>query len=86
MIAVCVKNYSDELLYGWLIRMMECNGFPNMYSFQSFHFHMSNGTSLATGKTRLDWISGLEQICRDYENIISFPDIETMIERMTGTL
>ena len=86
MISVCVKNYLDELLYGWLIRLMECNGFPNMYSFQSFHFHMSNGTSLATGKTRLDWISGLEQICREYESIISFPDIETMIERMTGTL
>lgn len=86
MIPVCVRPYRDELLYGWMTRLMECNGFPNMYSFQSFHFHMGNGESLATGKTRLDWIPGLERICQEYKNIISFPDIETMIERMTGTL
>lgn len=86
MLPVCVKPYSDELLYGWLVRLMEYNGLPNMRAFQSLYFHVGDEVTRATGKTRLDWIPGMERTCQEYEKIKSFPDVETMIERMTGTL
>ena len=87
MIPICKKPYQDELLYGWMVRLMDCNGIPTMRMLQSLHFHMYDGDTVysTTGKTRLDWLFGLERLCQEYEKIQCFPDIWTIMGRMTGT-
>lgn len=87
MMPICVKPYHDELLYGWMVRLMDCNGAINMKKFQNMYFKKWNSWKKNDndGKPRLDWILGMERICREHGDIRSFPKLPEMIKNMTVT-
>lgn len=84
ILPVCVKPYDDELLYGWLLRLARENGMESMQHFQNYYIpQMDIETSVAHAKIRLDYVFGLDDLCKKYDDTKLFPKAAFILDRMT---
>lgn len=85
ILPVCMKPMDDELLYGWLMRLAEANGFKvkNVYSFVDFYMKQDLPVSAKTGNQRKDYLLSLDTVCDRYSGLKCFPDIVTILHCMT---
>ena len=85
MFPICVRPFDDEFLYGWLMRMAECNGVSGIRKFQSDFLSSRKETSkkVPLGTVRLDYIRGLDRVCQENGATTSFPDVDFVLRRMS---
>lgn len=85
MLPICVRPFDDEFLYGWLMRMAECNGVSGICKFQSDFLSSRKETSkkVPVGTVRLDYIRGLDHVCKENGATTSFPDVDFVFRRMS---
>ena len=86
MLPICMKPYQDELLFGWMLRLMKANGIKTIGRFKNLLFSgKSDGAVRKEAEgCRLDYIRGLDRICRENAELHSFPDIRFILKNMTG--
>lgn len=86
-IPVCFKPEADELLYSWLLRLAQANGFCGYnaeYSFTDYYMKKILPQHVCYANARhLDYMPALETVCSRYKEMKCFPTLETIVSRMT---
>lgn len=82
---VCIPPYPRELLYGWILRLTKTNHYPSIESFCERYLGMTDKDSYEPSKmsVRLDYRLNLDNLCKQYDKILCFPDVVTVLKTMT---
>ena len=86
MMPVILKPMEDELLYSWLLRLVEVNHCRTVEELCERFLKKRFGPEpvfISYLPKRIDIINGIQRICREYEDIICFPAAKDIIEKMT---
>lgn len=82
---ICIKPMEDELLYGWMLRLARENRCKCVRELVDRFMSERSGsdTSNIARKSRLDFVLNLDNICREYDYVKSFPSTEQILAKMT---
>lgn len=82
---ICIPPYPGELLYGWIRRLAKANGYDSVEKFCERYLSIRGSVPYALSKTpiRLDYRFNMDNICKEYEEILCFPDIMKILKEMT---
>lgn len=82
---VCLKPKPDELLYGWMLRLMDANGCKSLGEMRMRFFEngvYASDSNIKYAKQRPDIICGIEKMCKEHEEVLAFPVVQEIMRQM----
>lgn len=79
-LTACARPHRDEFWFGYLMRLADMNGFRSVWEFESRVFYSGRPPKRHGGVL---YPSNAARICRRLSGEPLFPDVKTLVERMT---
>ena len=79
-LTACARPHKDEFWFGYLMRLADMNGFGSVWEFESRIFYSGRPPKRHGGVL---YPSNAARICRRLSGEPLFPDVKTLVERMT---
>lgn len=79
-LTACARPQKDEFWFSYLMRLADMNGFKSVFDFEALFFYSGHPPERHGGVL---YPSNAARICRNLSEEPLFPDVRTLVERMT---